>query len=74
MLQRDAFIEEITKSLDNDKNITEKYIRTRVKGDFPIVGPESVDYVEVSPNQILSVAAALIPFLEHDDSNRALMG
>ena len=60
--------------LDNNKNITEKYIRTRVKGDFPIVGPESVDFVEVSPNQILSVAAALIPFLEHDDANRALMG
>ena len=60
--------------LDKDKNIVEKHIRTRVKGDFPIVGPESVDYVEVSPNQILSVAAALIPFLEHDDANRALMG
>ena len=60
--------------LDNNKNINEKYIRTRVKGDFPIVGPESVDFVEVSPNQILSVAAALIPFLEHDDANRALMG
>ena len=60
--------------LDNNKYITEKYIRTRVKGDFPIVGPESVDFVEVSPNQILSVAAALIPFLEHDDANRALMG
>ena len=60
--------------LDNNKNITEKHIRTRVKGDFPIVGPESVDFVEVSPNQILSVAAALIPFLEHDDANRALMG
>ena len=60
--------------VDSDKNIIEKNIRTRVKGDFPIVGPESVDYVEVSPNQILSVAAALIPFLEHDDANRALMG
>jgi len=60
--------------LDKHKNIVEKHIRTRVKGDFPIVGPESVDYVEVSPNQILSVAAALIPFLEHDDANRALMG
>ena len=60
--------------LDSQKNIIEKHIRTRVKGDFPIVGPESVDYVEVSPNQILSVAAALIPFLEHDDANRALMG
>tara|TARA_X000001036_G_scaffold381246_1_gene373167 strand:- start:7553 stop:11332 length:3780 start_codon:yes stop_codon:yes gene_type:complete len=60
--------------LDAEKNIIEKHIRTRVKGDFPIVGPENVDYVEVSPNQILSVAAALIPFLEHDDANRALMG
>ena len=54
--------------------ITEEKIRARVKGDFPIVTPADVDYVEVSPNQILSVAAALIPFLEHDDANRALMG
>ena len=60
--------------MDDSKNIIEENIRTRVKGDFPIVGPESVDYVEVSPTQILSVAAALIPFLEHDDANRALMG
>ena len=60
--------------MDDAKNIIEKNIRTRVKGDFPIVGPESVDYVEVSPTQLLSVAAALIPFLEHDDANRALMG
>jgi len=60
--------------MDDTKNIVEKNIRTRVKGDFPIVGPESVDFVEVSPTQILSVAAALIPFLEHDDANRALMG
>ena len=60
--------------MDESKNIIEKNIRTRVKGDFPIVGPNSVDYVEVSPTQILSVAAALIPFLEHDDANRALMG
>ena len=60
--------------INDAKNIIETNIRTRVKGDFPIVGPDSVDYVEVSPNQILSVAAALIPFLEHDDANRALMG
>ena len=59
----------------NDKgNLIEEKIRARVKGDFPIVSPEDVQYVEVSPNQILSVAAALIPFLEHDDANRALMG
>ena len=54
--------------------ISEQSIRARVKGDFPIVSPNEVDYIEVSPNQILSVAAALIPFLEHDDANRALMG
>ena len=54
--------------------ISEQSIRARVKGDFPIVSPDEVDYIEVSPNQILSVAAALIPFLEHDDANRALMG
>ncbi len=60
--------------MDDAKNIIEENIRTRVKGDFPIVGPDRVDYVEVSPTQILSVAAALIPFLEHDDANRALMG
>jgi DNA-directed RNA polymerase subunit beta len=58
---------------DKGKLIQEK-IRARVKGDFPIVSPEDVNFVEVSPNQILSVAAALIPFLEHDDANRALMG
>ena len=59
---------------EKDGKIVEEKIRARVKGDFPIVTPVDVDYVEVSPNQILSVAAALIPFLEHDDANRALMG
>ena len=59
----------------NEKGaISESLIRARVKGDFPIVKTSEVDYVEISPNQILSVAAALIPFLEHDDANRALMG
>ncbi len=69
-----VMVAQASTEMDGDMNIVEKHIRTRVKGDFPIVGPESVDYVEVSPNQILSVAAALIPFLEHDDANRALMG
>ncbi len=44
------------------------------KGDFPVVDPQEVDYMDVSPKQIVSAAAALIPFLEHDDANRALMG
>ena len=69
-----VMVAQASTDLDSEKNIIEKNIRTRVKGDFPIVGPESVDYVEVSPTQILSVAAALIPFLDHDDANRALMG
>ena len=55
-----------------------KFVNDRVltrKGDsFPMVAPESVDYMDVAPSQIVSVAASLIPFLEHDDANRALMG
>lgn len=49
-------------------------IAARYRSDYPVVGPESIDFMDVSPNQIVSVAAALIPFLEHDDANRALMG
>jgi len=69
-----VLVAQASTKLDNKGAISEKSIRARVKGDFPIVSPDEVDYVEVSPNQILSVAAALIPFLEHDDANRALMG
>ncbi|MBM3213603.1 DNA-directed RNA polymerase subunit beta [Candidatus Poribacteria bacterium] len=47
---------------------------TRHRGDFPVKSPTEVDYVDVSPKQVVSVSAALIPFLEHDDANRALMG
>ena len=43
-------------------------------GDFPVVSTEEVNYMDVSPNQISSISASLIPFLEHDDANRALMG
>jgi DNA-directed RNA polymerase subunit beta len=54
------------------------FIRTKVKSryeaDFPVVAPSEVDLMDVSPSQIASIAAALIPFLEHDDANRALMG
>ena len=49
-------------------------IKSRFEGDFPVVEPEKVTYMDVAPNQIVSVAASLIPFLEHDDANRALMG
>ncbi len=59
--------------LDNNK-IEGERIRARKSGDFEIVTPEQVQYMDVSTNQIASVAASLIPFLEHDDANRALMG
>jgi len=49
-------------------------IKARFQGDFPIAKPEEVQYMDVAPSQIVSAAAALIPFLEHDDANRALMG
>jgi DNA-directed RNA polymerase subunit beta len=57
----------------NGKILTDKVLARR-RGDFPIVSPEDVDYMDVSPKQLVSAAAALIPFLEHDDANRALMG
>jgi len=57
-----------------DEELINTNIRARIKGDFPIVTPDKVEYMDVAPNQILSVAASLIPFLEHDDANRALMG
>ena len=58
---------------DSGKIIDEKII-ARDQADFPVVGPEKINYTDVAPNQIASISASLIPFLEHDDANRALMG
>lgn len=58
---------------ENGKILGEKVI-AREEGDFPLVDPSEVDYADVAPNQIASISASLIPFLEHDDANRALMG
>ena len=55
------------------KFINEK-VKARFEGDFPVLDPSEISYMDVAPNQIVSVAASLIPFLEHDDANRALMG
>ncbi|MFT6134145.1 MAG: DNA-directed RNA polymerase subunit beta [Cyclobacteriaceae bacterium] len=49
-------------------------VKARFEGDFPVVEPKQLGYMDVAPNQIVSVAASMIPFLEHDDANRALMG
>lgn len=60
--------------LDENRKIAAETVQARTKGDYPVVTAEEVDYMDVSPVQIVSAAAALIPFLEHDDGNRALMG
>ena len=60
--------------MDEDGNILEDRIQCRLGADFPVVTKEEVNYMDVAPNQIASVAASLIPFLEHDDAHRALMG
>ena len=60
--------------LDDKNNIAPETVQVRTKGDYPVVAAEEVNYMDVSPVQIVSAAAALIPFLEHDDGNRALMG
>ncbi len=57
-----------------DGTFTESKVKTRQGADFPVVAPSEVSYMDVSPTQIASIAASLIPFLEHDDANRALMG
>ncbi len=57
-----------------DGTLTDEQIKARLDGDFPVVSPDQVQLMDVAPNQIASIAASLIPFLEHDDANRALMG
>ena len=60
--------------VDDQGRFTEDLVSARRSGDFVMVPPEEIDYIDVSPKQLVSVAAALIPFLENDDANRALMG
>ena len=60
--------------MDDEGNILEDRIQCRLEADFPVVTKEEVNYMDVAPNQMASVAASLIPFLEHDDAHRALMG
>ena len=60
--------------LNDDGSFIRSRVKSRQDSDFPIVAPEEVELMDVAPQQIASIAAALIPFLEHDDANRALMG
>ncbi len=60
--------------LNDDGSFIRNKVKARQDADYPVVGPEDVELMDVSPQQIASIAASLIPFLEHDDANRALMG
>jgi len=73
-IEEDKVIAQANAPLDDDGHFSEREISCRYKGDFPKVPASKVEYMDVSPKQLVSVAASLIPFLEHDDANRALMG
>ncbi|AZQ64138.1 DNA-directed RNA polymerase subunit beta [Flammeovirga pectinis] len=70
----DKFIAQAKTDLDDNNRFIEEFVKVRYEGDFPLKAPEDIQYMDVAPNQIVSIAASLIPFLEHDDANRALMG
>ena len=67
-------VAQATTPQDENGNITVPRVKARRQADFPIVAPEEIDLIDIASNQIASIAASLIPFLEHDDANRALMG
>tara|TARA_R110000787_G_scaffold199535_3_gene310652 strand:- start:146 stop:4249 length:4104 start_codon:yes stop_codon:yes gene_type:complete len=67
-------ISQANAALDEKGQFTEDFVRCRAQGEYVVAKPEDVTYIDVSPKQLVSVGAALIPFLENDDANRALMG
>jgi DNA-directed RNA polymerase subunit beta len=72
--EENQLIAQSTVPIDKNGKIVEERVIARDQADFPVVGPEQINYTDVAPNQIASISASLIPFLEHDDANRALMG
>ena len=72
--EQDFYISQATVNVDEDDMITDKYVAGRFNGENVIVKAEQVDYIDVSPQQVVSITTSLIPFLEHDDATRALMG
>ena len=67
-------VAQATTPQDEEGHITVQRVKARRQADFPIVAPDEIDLMDIASNQIASIAASLIPFLEHDDANRALMG
>lgn len=72
--EEDKMVAQANVNLDNKGDILDERIKCRYEADYPVVSKDEVHLMDVAPNQIASIAASLIPFLEHDDANRALMG
>src|SRR5450830_557731 len=72
--EEDAIIAQANSKLNDDGTFVDEFVLCRQQADVPLVSPARIDYMDVAPEQLVSIAAALIPFLEHDDANRALMG
>jgi len=72
--EADCIIAQANASVDEKGHFTDETVLARSRSDFPVVSPKQLQYMDVSPRQLVSAAASLIPFLEHDDANRALMG
>ncbi|MDQ3949773.1 MAG: DNA-directed RNA polymerase subunit beta, partial [Gemmatimonadota bacterium] len=72
--EENAVIAQSNAKLNDDGTFVDELVLCRQRGDLPLVAPDRIDYMDVAPEQLVSIAAALIPFLEHDDANRALMG
>src|SRR5687767_12919414 len=72
--EEDVVIAQANARLNDDGTFVDELVLCRQRGDVPLVQPDRIDYMDVAPQQLVSIAAALIPFLEHDDANRALMG
>ena len=72
--EEEKVIAQANAPLNEDGSFINDTVKSREEGDFPMVEPDQLHYMDVAPNQIASISASLIPFLEHDDANRALMG
>jgi DNA-directed RNA polymerase subunit beta len=72
--EENKIVAQASAEIDKNGNLVNERIKARLEGDFPVVAPDAISLMDVGTNQIASIAASSIPFLEHDDANRALMG
>src|SRR5690606_21396721 len=74
LAEEEARVAQANAPLKPDGTFENEFVLCRWRDDYPLLPPDEIDFMDVAPDQLVSVAAALIPFLEHDDANRALMG